>query len=238
MSMKLSYRDKVIIIVVAVLIVIGVGIFCIIKPKYETLQVEKDRLASKEEERNNTQARMDTLETLKKQLEDDVKTIEDEQEQFLDERDYGATYLISKYLMEKLEPSGIEITGVNMSPLSQGDLNAYTYNKSALAYPLKINGDIANKLPEEVLYAYNGSYPAAPPAVRIGTCEVTLSYTCDSDTALWDAVQIIADNDKNIYLLNVSADYAQVEPGEVGLEGDMQIMVYELYPLDPEDIED
>ena len=37
MSMKLSYRDKIIIIVVSVLVVLGVGIFCFAKPKYEDL---------------------------------------------------------------------------------------------------------------------------------------------------------------------------------------------------------
>ena len=49
MSMKLSYRDKVIIIVVAVLVILGVGIFCFAKPKYESLQVSKQRLAAKED---------------------------------------------------------------------------------------------------------------------------------------------------------------------------------------------
>ena len=34
MSMKLSYRDKVIIIVLAVLVVLGIGIFTFIKPKF------------------------------------------------------------------------------------------------------------------------------------------------------------------------------------------------------------
>lgn len=238
MSMKLSYRDKVIIIVVAVLVVIGVGIFCIIKPKYESLQVEKDRLATTESQRDEVQAKMDTLDSLQKRLEDDVKAVEEEQEQFLDEREYGDTYQISMYLMEKIQSAGVEITGVAMEPLSSGTLDAYYYNKNAVAYPLKINGDIANKLPDEVKYAYENSYPEAPPGVQIAATEVNMTYRCSSDTELFDAVQIIADNDKNIYLLNVSADYSALEPGEVGLEGEMNVMIYELYPLDPKDIDE
>lgn len=238
MSMKLSYRDKVIIIVVAVLVVIGIGIFCIIKPQYENLQVEKDRLVTKEADRDDIQARMDTLDSLKKQLEDDVKEIQEEQEQFLDEREYGETYQISKYLMELIDPSGINITGVEMNVLESLDLEAYTYNKMAVAYPLKINGDIANKLPPEVDYAFNNNYPDPPTSIPMAATDVTITYTCGSDVELFDAVQLVADCDKNIYLLSVSADYAETEPGEVGLEGELHIMVYELYPLDPADIDE
>ena len=50
MSMKLSYRDKVIIIVVSVIVVLGIGIFCFAKPKYESLQVSKERLSAKQTE--------------------------------------------------------------------------------------------------------------------------------------------------------------------------------------------
>ena len=75
MSMKLSYRDKVIIIVVAVLVILGVGIFCFAKPKYESLQVSKQRLAAKEDEQQQVDAKIATLDGLKKQLEDNIDSI-------------------------------------------------------------------------------------------------------------------------------------------------------------------
>lgn len=238
MSMKLSYRDKVIIIVVAVLVVLGVGIFCFIKPKFADLQVSKDRLAAKQAEEAEVKAKMDTLDDLKKRLEDDVKAVEETQKKFVSERENGETYQISKYLMDKLYPAGIEITGMNMDRLSSTDLEAYTYDKYAVAYPLKINADIAGKLPPEVGYVANNSYPKNETAVQVAGTLVTVSYKCDDNKQVFDAIQAVADNEENIYLLNATASYVEGEKSEDGkIDGELNIMFYEIYPLDPEDID-
>lgn len=242
MSMKLSYRDKVIIIVVAVLVILGVGIFCFAKPKYEDLQVAKQRLAAKEDEQKQVEDKMGTLDDLKKQLETQINAIVDDQDKFLSEKDTGETYQISKYLMETLSPiSGFNITGLKMDPLDSKDLEAYYYNKKAISYPLKINGDIANKLPPEVGYATDGSWPDAPASVKVGGTVATVSYECNNDAELLDAIQLIADNEKNIYLLTFSGSYLQSEDAaasdEPKFKGDLTIAVYEIYPLDPADID-
>jgi len=241
MSMKLSYRDKVIIIVLSVIVVLLVGIFCFAKPKYESLQVSKDRLAAKEQERADVEAKMGTLEGLKKRLEEDVKAVEEDQKQFLSEEEYGETYQISKYLMEKLSPvSGFEITGVTMDALASTELEAYFYNKNACAYPMKVNADIAGELPPEVGYAYNDTWPAPPASVQVGGTVATVSYRCDDSAELLDSIQLIADNDKNIYLLTFSGSYIEdpdADPEMPKFAGDMTIAIYEIYPLDPEDVD-
>ena len=50
MNLKLSYRDKVIFIVVMVILVIVAGFFLFIKPKFEKVNLAKDTLASKRSE--------------------------------------------------------------------------------------------------------------------------------------------------------------------------------------------
>lgn len=241
MSMKLSYRDKVIIIVVSVLVVLGVGIFCFAKPKYEDLQVSKERLAAKEDEKAQVDAKIGTLEDLKKQLEDNIKAVVKDQEQFLSEKEYGDTYQISKYLMETLAPvADLKITGVTMDPLTDTDLEAYYYNKNAVAYPMKVNGDIAGKLPPEVGYAYNDSYPEPPANVKVGGTIVTVTYECDDSNNVLDAIQLIADNEKNIYLLTFSGSYIDdpsADPEDPKFAGDLTIAIYEIYPLDPADVD-
>ncbi len=238
MSMKLSRRDKVIILVLIVAIVGIVGYLCFLKPRYEEVQASNDRLAAKEAEKAEVEAKIATLETLKKTLEDMVKSIEESQKQFISEAEVGQTQQISKYIMELLEPSGIEIKGVTLNNLGATNLNAYTYNKSALAYPMKINSDLAVELPEEVYNAYNNSYPAAPPSVKVAGTVVTVSYECDLECEqLFDAVQIIADHEKNIYLETCSAELAINAEGEAVGEGEMTITVYEIYPMDPEDVD-
>ncbi len=241
MSMKLSYRDKVIIIVVSVIVVLGIGIFCFAKPKYESLQVSKERLSAKQTEQQQVDDKIGTLEVLKKRLEDDIGNIVEDQEQFLSEKEYGDTYQISKYLMDMLAPvSGFNITGVTMDPLASTELAEYYYNKNAISYPLKVNGDIANKLPPEVAYATEGKWPSAPEGVFVGGTVATVSYECEESAQVLDAIQLIADNDKNIYLLTFSGSYANdanADPNAPKFSGDLTIAVYEIYPLDPEDID-
>lgn len=247
MSMKLSYRDKVIVIVVAVLVILGIGIFSFIKPKYEDLQVSKERLAAKETEKAQVEEKMGTLEDLKKRLEDDINAVVEDQEQFLSEKEYGETYQISQYLMELLDNDNFKIKGVTMDRLAGSQLDAYFYNKYAVAYPLKINGDINGELPPEVEYAYNKSYPAAPASVTLAGNVVTISYGCEEADDLLEAIQTIADNDKNLYVMTFSGSYVEAaslgtdptaDPNADPFSGDITIAVYEIWPMDPDDIKD
>lgn len=244
MSMKLSYRDKVIVVVVAVLVILGIGIFSFIKPRYEDLQVSKERLAAKEDEKAQVEAKMGTLEELKKKLEDDINAVVEDQEQFLSEEEYGETYQISQYLMELLSNDRFDIKGITMDRLGPTDLYSYTYSKYAVAYPLKINSDINGELPPEVMYAYENNYPAAPAPVRIAGNIVTVNYGCEEADDLLEAIQTIADNDKNLYVMTFSGSYVDAadkaeatgEDEEDPFSGDITIAVYEINPLDPDDV--
>ncbi|MCI7766818.1 MAG: hypothetical protein MSJ26_02400 [Oscillospiraceae bacterium] len=245
MSMKLSYRDKVIVIVVAVLVILGIGIFSFIKPKYEDLQVSKERLAAKEDEKAQVEEKMGTLEDLKKKLEDDINSVVEDQEQFLSEEEYGETYQISQYLMELLANDNFNITGMKVDRLAPSALYAYYYNKFAVAYPLKINSDINGELPPEVQYAATGAYPAAPAAVTLAGSVVTISYGCEEADELLEAVQTIADNDKNLYVMTFSGSYVNAaefketaEEKSYPFSGDITLALYEIWPLDPDDIKD
>ena len=56
---------------------------------------------------------------------------------------------------------------------------------------------------------------------------------------MFDAIQSVADNEENIYLQSVSASYKDEGKTEDGkIEGDMVIEIYEVYTMDPADIED
>lgn len=238
MNMKLSRRDQIIILCATVVVVIIVGILCFLKPRYEEMQVSNDRLAAKEAEKADLEAKIATLEDLKKTLKENVKSVTELQEQFISEKEVGDTQQISQYVMDLLEPSGIEITGITLNNLSATQLNEYKYNKRALAYPLKINGDLAKELPEEVYYANSGSYPAAAPSVAVAGTVVTVSYECDLECEqLFEAIQIVADHEKNIYLQTCSAELGVSDEATPVATGSMTITVYEIYPMDPEAVD-
>lgn len=239
MSMKLSRRDKVIFIVVLVAVVIGVGIWLFLKPQYENMQASEDRLAAKQAEKAQLEEKIATLPDLKKTLENKVNDVVKVQEQFLSEKDLPDTYQISQYVMDLLAPSEITITGMKLDLLNPVALREYIYNKRALAYPMKMNGDLAHKLPDEVYYAYTNSYPAEKPAAGISGTNVTVSFECDLEyEQLFNAIQIVADHNKNIYLQNATSSI-DIDPEEdkIVAEGEMIITIYEIYPMDPADVD-
>ncbi|MDE7293536.1 MAG: hypothetical protein K2N72_03835 [Oscillospiraceae bacterium] len=241
MSMKLSRRDKVILLCVIVAAIGIAGYLLLLKPKYAEMQASNDRLAAKEAERSEVEEKIATLEVLKKRLEDDVKSVVEDQKEFLSEEEVFEPQHISTYIMNMLEPSGINITGMSVPALTPNTLSAYTYNKNALAYEMRMNADLARELPEEVYYAYNGSYPAPPPAVVIGLSTVTVDFEFETGEQLYDAIQLVADDEKDIYLINVSSQEAgDGAPGvneEETPKGQMIIEVYTITPLDPDDID-
>ncbi len=240
MNMKLTRRDKAIILVLIVLLITVGGTFLLLKPKYGEMQASNDRLVAKEAEKADVEAKIATIDELKKTLETRVDEIEELQKAFIDESETAETQKISTYLRELLAPSEIEITGVTLENLSEQKLAEYHYDKFALAYPLKINGDIANELPEEVYNAYNKTYPPAGPDVGIASTVVTVKYKCDLEfEQLYEAIQIIADHEKNIYLETCSAGLVEGEGDEdpTEAEGELTITVYELYPMDPDAVD-
>lgn len=243
MSMKLSKRDKVILLCVIVAAIGIAGYLLLLKPKYAEMQASNDRLAAKEAERKEVEDKIATLEVLKKRLEDDVKSVVEDQEEFLSEKEIFEPQHISTYIMNMLEPSGINIISMSVPTLVPGTLEAYTYNKNALAYDMRMNADLARELPEEVYYAYTNSYPAAPPAVVVGYTSVTVGFEFETVDQVYDAIQLVADDDKNVYLITVGTEEKRENaPGGEGEEadtptGEMIIDVYTINPLDPADID-
>ncbi len=237
MSMKLSRRDKVILLCVIVAAICIAGYLLLIKPKYAEMQASNDRLAAKEAERAEVEDKIATLEVLKKRLEDDVKSVVEDQKEFISEKEVYDTQQISTYIMDLLEPSGIQITGMSVPVLSPSMLAAYTYNKNALAYEMRVNADLARELPEEVYYAYNNSYPEAPPTVQIGLTTLTVVFRFEEEQQLLDAVQLVADHEKDLYLVNVSTQITASGDEEEAPAGEMIIEFYTINPLDPADID-
>lgn len=248
MSIKLSKRDRVFILILIVLIVLGVGIFTMVKPKMEEAKVVKERLTAKQQEWDAFEARLATLDSLKKTLNDKIDAVVEEQKTFLTEADYGETFQIDQYLTEILAPSEITIVGIGVDLVAPTTLDEYFYNLRAIAYPLKIDSDIGNKLPAEVYYAYDDKWPDGQPGVDVAVSQVTISYRSDLELQqLFAAIDAIADHDKSksIYLNTVSADYAKIEDSQKAdgsaevvdyAQGDIVLTVYEITPMNKDDI--
>ncbi len=248
MSMKLSYRDKVIFIVVIVLAILIAGVLLVVKPKYEDLEASKTKVTSKQSELASVQAEADTLDDLKAQLKSSINSVEDVQEGFIDETEYGETYQIEQYLngvLEELEYIPIEYA---LEVVSASSASEYYYQKRAVAYDLKASADLNGEVEDEVYYTLNKSWPSADPSVTIAGSIVQLTFSFNNDNdyqEFYDALDMIAADDKTIYIYSVEASHTyelttgvnSEATGAETLEVVYTIYVYELYPMDTSALE-
>ena len=251
MSMKLSRRDRIIFLIGIVLIILIVGVLVVIKPKYEESQVSQERLAAKQGEKEQLEQKIATLPGLKAQLEKDVESVLDKQKMFLEEKDYEESYEISMYLMDLLAESDLEVVGTNLKDVEGAPLAPYVVRTNTAVYDLKAYSDIARQLPDYFYYAYEGNWPADPPAKAVAVSQVTITYRTELENfeGIYNAIDMIAECDKAIYLDTIGAelvtgeslvkgdDATTQEQEEPYIEGEMVITVYELNYMNKDDID-
>lgn len=239
MNMKLSYRDKVIFIVVIVILVLVVGFFLFIKAKITESQDVKNNLTIKEQERADVEAKIATLEDLKKQLQEDVKEVDTMQENFLEEQE---SFEADQYLYDLLKDTGITFKAMELTGEQEGIISQYFYVRNAVAYDLKMNADLsADSLPQEVYDKYYGTEPTAADDVIIAVDEVKVTFSVAIDEEGWpdwDAVlaafDAISKHDKTLYIKGVEAgESEQDDESGIGLSDIiMTVDVYSVHHMD------
>lgn len=237
MNMKLSYRDKVIFIVVIVIIILVAGFFLFIQPKFQEIESAKYNLENKKQERIDIETKIATLPTII----DDIKAAADEigekQGIFLEEQD---PYLNEIYIREALTAERLDVTSMDTTYTMAGDINRYTVNPAhVLAYENKISADLYNELPQEVYDAYNGVDPEAFPSTVIGITTVNVKFDGGTNPveSANKAIDRIAKDEKTI-ILNMISTEAEPENNEENGESDVSatITMYSIFPLNVEQV--
>lgn len=236
MNMKLSYRDKVIFIVAIVLIILVAGFFVLIKPKFAEINTAKYNLETKQQERDDLNAKIDTLPTIIEDLKAAAEEIGDKQELFFDEQD---PYLNETYVREALD---VDMKSMNTSYTAALDLVRYTVTpQHILAYDNKMSADLYNELPQEVYDVYNEVPAPSYPSVVIGT--TNMSFTFKSDNPMRDANTVldkIFDDEKAIILNTISTTTEESAPAngedDTGNEVTCNITMYSVFPLNIEQV--
>lgn len=242
MSMKLSYRDKVIFIAVVVLIIIVGGFFVAVKPKISESQEIKNTLTSKEEEKQAADDKIATLEPLKQQLDDSIKEVDTMQESFVDEQtDFEA----DKFIHDLLEPTGIQFRNLTQTREAAGALSEYYYTRESVIYDIKMNADISgDSLPQEVYDSYYGTEVPQSADVNVAVNTVTLEFAvpCDEGgTPDWDMIEsvwdTIADCGKTVNITSFESSGVNMADAEVAGSESYQtltatINIYSIYHMD------
>lgn len=236
MSLKLSYRDKVIFIVVMVILVLVAGFFLLIKPKFADVESAKSTLELKQQEKADIDAKIDTLPGIIDSLKAAAKEIEEEQKIFMDE---GHPYVNETYIREALGDLNIDITSMTTGYTTASGISRYTLEKAhILAYENKINADLYNELPQEVYDKYNGVGTPDYPGAVVGVTNMTLNFNSSiaSLDPVYSVMDRIAEDEKAIILNTVST--SQDETGEGNTRATtIDLTLYSIFPLNVEKVQ-
>ena len=253
--MKLSYRDKVIFICAVVVIILIAGFFLFIKPKYTDMGYAKSALETKQSEKADVEAKINTLPQLVEQLKASAEGVNDIQTYFFSavseddkttidvngtEADVyskeQAPYQIEQIIHDMLDSAGVEVTSISTAYTVGGQFNEYMVpTKNAYAYDLLIQADLYNELPQSVYDVYNKVAAASGDNIVIGVTNMSIGYK-DSFalTKLFKFIDEVADDERTMSILSVSSSEEKGDATET--EGNIDMVLYSIMPLNVDKI--
>ena len=138
--MKLAYRDRILLLIICVVIILGIGGFVFIKPKYEKLQKAEKSYKDASDAWDLKLIEYDGIPKYQKTIEDRRQAAYDISTNFTDEMDAVA---LDKFLQENFlnTPENIQYKTRLKSALSVSDegttgMGYYYYTPSIVSYPL------------------------------------------------------------------------------------------------------
>ena len=234
MSLKLSYRDKVIFIVVMIILVLVAGFFLFIKPKFEAVESAKYTLETKQSEKAYIDAKIQTLPTIIESMKESAKVVEEKQKLFLDE---GHPYVNETYIREILNELNVEVSSMSTEYTKADAIERYIVeNENILVYQNKMDADLYNELSQIEYDKWNNVVREAYPTATIGV--TTMNVTFKSDYQLRDAFAFIdrmAEDEKAVIINTVGSSREDTENVD-GVDITATITMYSVFPLNVEKV--
>ncbi|MDR0942987.1 MAG: hypothetical protein LBM41_00455 [Ruminococcus sp.] len=171
--LKLSYRDKVIAIIVTVVLLIAAGWVFIVNPQIDKYQAKQIEVEAKETEKKTVEDKIGTLDDIQMAIIRSAYDIGDLQEPFyLEEYHYQLEQLFHEYCDE----AGVEIDSIEFSvEIEEITASQYMPAYNILAYTMKMNADLYGTLPQEVMDVYNEVELVEKPVVDIGVFKIDVT---------------------------------------------------------------
>ena len=233
MNMKLSYRDKVIFIVAIVIIILVAGFFLLIKPNFREVESAQATLQSKQQERDDTDAKIGTLPTIIDSLKAAAQEVGETQEMFMPEQDPDENENYIRAIMHELN---INVNSMTTSYTAAGNINRYTVTPTnILIYDNKMNADIYQELPQVVYDVRDGVYSSRSfPTAQIGITTMNISFDISNNTQVNRLIDRLAEDGKTIYLNTISTQ----EEGSTEEQdtGSVSLTLYSVTPLNVEKV--
>lgn len=242
---KLTNRDKVGLIIIAIIVIFAAGYFLGIKPKMAAISTNKDNMASLEAKRDDIDRQLI-----------EGKNIETNIKKKYEEGKVSASVFFSqmqsfnadKYIQGLIDASGISLDSIEITPVDVTTLNYYTYAPISVIYPsidqANLNVDEKTdtstsdgKTPATTTPA-NGTATTAKDGKDkttgeiVGYCQITLSGS-GAEAAAEALLDKIYQSDKKSMLVTSFKQKKEKDEKAPGGEKITQDVVLTMYYMEP-----
>lgn len=159
MTREMSYRDKMILVIITAIIILAVGFFGFIRPKYNALVADRDTYETTKTEWDGVELKLKQIPTLQDSIKTEANEAKKVAELFVNEAfetvndtfdNAKSNYIIEQYVQPMIDESELEVTDFNAEGISAENLSYYCYEPDVLTYSLLENADINGSYAQQV----------------------------------------------------------------------------------------
>lgn len=218
---KLSYRDRIIILVVLVIAVIIVGVMLFIKPKMEDISAAESDLSSAQAQWDELEGKIQQVDTIKERVQKKYDESVEIGNLFVDIK---RAYTLERFIQEYIDKNGIYInTNASFSDPSVVALTPYTLEEESLDYQIGQSANL-NSSDESENSSENSQNETEDQNLPCGT--ITIDYNA-TRAGLMQFMQDIKDSGKSIEIKSLTIDNNSYNTNpDAVLSGDITIDVY------------
>ncbi len=149
--MKLNYRDRVLLMVALVIIILVAGIFALIKPKAEEISSNQKKLEQKEKEWAELEAEIAQIPDIQARITEKHGEAVELAEYFLEYEVIDNSYELEQFLQPYLDKDGLDVNvSMNITEPKAEVLNYYYYTPNVVTYSIYEHADFDGSLALEM----------------------------------------------------------------------------------------
>lgn len=207
--MKLSYRDRVILVIALVILIIGVGIFAFIKPKAADIKKNDERLEDVQATWAEYEKQFEQIPVMQTNIKNLHSEAKKWAEYFTEQR---TSIQLDEFVQKYIDDCEMKLASGNPFTVSDptvAPLSFYYYTPSSLTYPLYENADLDGSLHTAAKEAMKESSVLASRTTRDVVCSTAVFTGTATKENLMKFLKAIKDLDTTILVTNVSInDYS------------------------------
>lgn len=241
---NMSYRDKMIVLIISIIIILVAGFFALIRPKYQTLVADNANYETTKTEWDGIKQKLDAIPGLEDNITASYNEANKDASIFVNDAfgDYSESlgtehvnYLVDEYIQPALDESNLKVIELALGTAGSTELTYYYYTPNVLTYALLEAADINGNYAETATKALQTSAVLEErTAVEALAQNVALNVTGNRENlmAFLEAIK----SDENAILVDkvIISDYTFTSGLAVEGEGQPQTQVVEVVETDAE----